>query len=576
MTTTTAPTRRFRRGLMLALLMTSVAGSGFAAKASSADAARDAKIEQMEQQMTVFQSEIDNLKAQGVSPATVAALQSQLDAFGQQLSELKNQSDTNTADIATLKQPPAGTSVTVTLPNGKPQLATADGRFTANLRSTIQFDAGRYFQTTAGPVSSDFRRSGTGDAAHARKLRDGTEFRRARVGVDGKVFGDFDYEAIYEFGGSGAEDAGHVFALDATWHPGMLKPFKIKVGAFEPIIGMEASISTGSMPLMERPSPAEVARNVAAGDSRSAVQVFGNGDLGGGGDSGISAYWMGSTAITGRTVNTLNSAQNQAIPDQLYGDQWAWIGRFAVAPFGGSTWLAHLGVNAQYVFQPQDSAGPNAAATVVAGRYATRFRDRPELRVDGTRLVDTGNIDAKDFWEVGAEGGFQFQNFYASGEYFVYQADRNINPTGLPNPQFNGFYIEGSWVITGEPRVYDKVNGAFNGPVVAYPFNPSAGTWGAWELAARYSDLNLNYRAGSPGSAPGFGAIRGGEQQIYTVGLNWYLNQTIRFMLDYQHVTVNRLNPDTSAFSAAGFNAPLGAQIGQTYDTIEVRSQLQF
>jgi hypothetical protein len=46
-------------------------------------------------------------------------------------------------------------------------------------------------------------------------------------------------------------------------------------------------------------------------------------------------------------------------------------------------------------------------------------------------------------------------------------------------------------------------------------------------------------------------------------------------MFDYQHVIVSRLNPDTAAFNAAGFNAPLGAQIGQTYDTVEVRSQLQ-
>ena len=246
--------RRFRRGLLLALLMTSVAGAAFAAKGPSADATRDAKIQQLEQQMTVFQSEIDDLKSQGVSPATVAALQSQLNAFGQQIADLKSATDTNTADIATLKIPPAGTSVTVTLPNGKPQLATADGRFTANVRSTIQFDAANYIQRSPGPVSSDFRRSGTGDANHARKLRDGTEFRRARLGVDGKVFGDFDYEAIYEFGGYGAEDAGHVFALTPP-HPGILKPF-------DQSRRVQAEYRHGGlhlhrlMPLMERPSPA--------------------------------------------------------------------------------------------------------------------------------------------------------------------------------------------------------------------------------------------------------------------------------------------------------------------------------
>src|SRR5581483_3005779 len=112
--TTAAQLRRFRRSALLAVLMTSVAGGALAAKGPSGDAARDARIQQLEQQMTIFQGEIDNLKAQGVSPATVQALQSQLDAFGQQIADLKNQTDTNTADIATLKQPPAGNTVTVT------------------------------------------------------------------------------------------------------------------------------------------------------------------------------------------------------------------------------------------------------------------------------------------------------------------------------------------------------------------------------------------------------------------------------------------------------------------------------
>ena len=86
--------------------------------------------------------------------------------------------------------------------------------------------------------------------------------------------------------------------------------------------------------------------------------------------------------------------------------------------------------------------------------------------------------------------------------------------------------------------------------------------------------LDLDFEAGSAGTAPGPNSIRGGRQDIFTVGLNWYLNQTIRFMFDYQHVHVSRLNPDSS--SSGSFSAPVGAQIGQTYDTIAVRSQLAF
>ena len=60
-----------------------------------------------------------------------------------------------------------------------------------------------------------------------------------------------------------------------------------------------------------------------------------------------------------------------------------------------------------------------------------------------------------------------------------------------------------------------------------------------------------------------FDAVRGGEQKISTIGLNWYLNPDIRFMLDYQFVDVNR-------FNAAGL------QVGQKYNALALRSQLTF
>jgi phosphate-selective porin OprO/OprP len=44
------------------------------------------------------------------------------------------------------------------------------------------------------------------------------------------------------------------------------------------------------------------------------------------------------------------------------------------------------------------------------------------------------------------------------------------------------------------------------------------------------------------GRAAPAGGIRGGEQKIATVGLNWYPNSVLRFLLDYQWGTVDRLS----------------------------------
>ncbi|HVU19405.1 MAG TPA: porin, partial [Rhizomicrobium sp.] len=60
-----------------------------------------------------------------------------------------------------------------------------------------------------------------------------------------------------------------------------------------------------------------------------------------------------------------------------------------------------------------------------------------------------------------------------------------------------------------------------------------------------------------------FGGIRGGDQRIWTAGINWYPNQALRFMLDFQHTDVSKL-------SSTGLNAD--AQL----DAVSLRTQISF
>jgi phosphate-selective porin OprO/OprP len=86
---------------------------------------------------------------------------------------------------------------------------------------------------------------------------------------------------------------------------------------------------------------------------------------------------------------------------------------------------------------------------------------------------------------------------------------------------------------------------------------------GAWELAARYSVLNLNFDEGAAGLVPPADGIRGGEQRIWTAGLNWYPNNAIRFMLDYQHTDANRLSST-------------GSSLDGRLDAVSLRAQIAF
>jgi phosphate-selective porin OprO/OprP len=69
----------------------------------------------------------------------------------------------------------------------------------------------------------------------------------------------------------------------------------------------------------------------------------------------------------------------------------------------------------------------------------------------------------------------------------------------------------------------------------------SGGSWGAWELVARYTDTNLNWNPGQTAIAgTQLAGVLGGEERIVSLGVNWYLNRNIRIMLDDNIVSVSK------------------------------------
>jgi phosphate-selective porin OprO/OprP len=489
-----------------------------------------------------------------VSQEQLLALVGRLDALEKRNEELEGQ-------IQDLKVQAAGnvgairsqisSQPTVSLANGRPTLSTPDGRFTASLRGIVQLDAARYDQHSAGPLATDFRRGSLGDAGeadHARDLSDGTNFRRVRFGVEGKAWGDWSYNLLFDFGGSGVEDAGKI--NNAYIEYAGFNPVKLRLGAYAQTTSFEDATPNTSSLFLERPAAAELVRGLAGGDGRVGVSAFANGDR-----------WTLAGTLTGNTIGVTT-----------FDEQLGFIGRATFVPWKSADALVHVGATLNWVINPS-ATGPDVAAT---GGAATpiRLRERPELRVDGTRLVDTGGIDADDVVAYGLELGGQLKQFSVSGEYFRINVDRRNSP--LADPKFDGWYVAGAWTLTGQPRRYNTAAGGFDAPKIDKPFDLRAHTFGVWELAARYSDLDLDYAPGAPGNPTLASAIRGGEQKIISLGLNWYPNTNVRFLADYQHVDVDRLSPGGTAFGAGALTPPAGAQIGQTYSVWSFRTQYAF
>jgi len=478
-----------------------------------------------------------------------AALEAQsrlLEAQQAQLEALTKQLDSSKAA--------APESPKVAFTNNRPTINSADGRSSFAVRTIVQVDGASYGQSPAGPLTEDFRRGSVGappnrETTGARDLSDGFLVRRARFGFDGTVGRDFTYRLLMDLGGSGTE--GPTRINDAWIAYSGIAPFTFQFGAFAPSANMDDATSADDLPFIERASASELSRALAAADGRMGLAVKANGKR-----------WMSSLAFTTRTANDA----------EVFDVQSAIVARAGFLAATSDTYNFHLGASGTYVISPADQ-GQEASP-----RHPLRFRDRPEIRVDGTRLIDTGNIDADHASALGIEIAGNWKNFYLQGEHYWFDVERRASST-LADPDFKGYYFQGSWILTGESRRYSPVTGSFQNPRPKVQFAGNGG-YGAWELAARYSRMNLNFEEGLEGTAASADSVRGGDQEVWTLGVNWFPNPNVKVMLNYLLIDVDRLNPagpgNTQPFGASPNTPPIGVQIGQDLDVFALRTQFSF
>jgi len=467
----------------------------------------------------------------GISQEQALSLAARLDALEKRNEELEAQVADLKAQVSTgqaVVREEIHSQPTVSLANGRPTFASADGSFKVALRSVVQFDAAHY---DVSPLRTD------------NDLGSGTNFRRLRFGFDATVFKDWNAALWGEWGGSGGEAPGlnQAYLEYAGWKPfGLTEPLRLRAGAWATPTGLEDATSNTESLFLERAAVAELVRSLAGGDGRAGVGAFARGER-----------WYGSAVLTGKTVGVPTTPElNQ---------QSGYILRVAYNPLHGQDYDLHLGASLQGILEPADTAAGPAEANAV------RLQERPELRVSGTRLVDSGSIASNGVQALGLEAGASWQNLYAAGEWFKIDVSRTaVGALRSPfDPSFGGWYLQGAWALTGEHHAWSSANGGFNGLRPARNFSLQHGGWGALQLAARYSVLDLNDSAGVAGVAAPLGGIRGGEQKISTLGVNWYPNSVVRFLLDYQRINVDRLSAT-------------GARLDSDVDVVSLRSQFAF
>ncbi len=499
--------------------------------------------ELLEREVEQLKQEVDELKAHQDNGAVSA---SQFEALQSQVYETQA-----TVKAATANQ------ASVRFNHSHLTISSPDGKYTFSPIVDVMGDFASY---SKGQPLPSFATKGALNLKSS-----GENFRRAQIGFQGTIAGDFGYKFLYDFGGANGNETYQAFAapnsgssnfttstgagtgphIKEAWisYKGFLAPFTFRVGLMPTPANLGDMTASDDLLFLERPSPAQLSRGLDGDDGRESVGFIGNGD-----------FWQTSLFLSG---DSYGKGALIAPATTNGGGQEAVLGRVVIFPFldPATNFNVHLGGNFGYVIHPQEAT---TTASPGVTTFPITFSDRPELRVDNVTFVNTGAINARNAHSAGVEAAFSYGPFLVQGENFWYGVQRNNPASGVTDPNFSGWYVEGSWVLTGEFRNYNPATASYVRPSPAEPFDPLHGGWGAWELAARYSSDDFNYHTTAALAAD---RVFGGKQDIWSTGVNFYPNDTLKFMLDYQDVSLHNIG---------------SANNNGNYYTISFRGQVTF
>lgn len=297
---------------------------------------------------------------------------------------------------------------------------------------------------------------------------DDAGIRRARIALLGDLWSGWRMKVEYEFTGS-TPGPKSIYLRHDLGENGT-----VTFGHFKESVSLQASTSSRYNTFMERALP-----NADSPGYRLGAKFSTYGD-----------NWSATTGITGGRLTDKHDVESDGTGVYFRG---------VFNPIAKRKEMWHIGFGAE--------------ARSYGSTDTVRLRSRPESDMTDVRMVDTGTIVDPDMaFRYTAELAWKHRSLHAQAEYLSLNLSRK---GGAEDLGFSGWYAQVGWFITGEARTYDRKSGSFG------RIKPKNG-YGAWEVAVRVSDINLND-----------GDIAGGTERNNALALNWYATKSMRVSLNY-------------------------------------------
>lgn len=334
---------------------------------------------------------------------------------------------------------------------------------------------------------------------------DGGEIRGLRLGAVGTL--NFDRPWVYTFfaatnafdKGFDTESTDDLTFFDYRLDIPLSRDINLSIGKQKEPISMERTMSMVNLPMQERSAVSDAmlaARNVGVVVS--------------GGAFNERMTWAG-----GIFNDWFDAGQSFSVSSSQL------VGRLTWLPFisEDESNLVHLGVGARYSNTKE----------------GIQLKTEPEFN-QSPLFVDTGDPFAADnAMQYNLEASWRKGPYWLAGEYIR----SDVKAPAVGDPTFTGYHITASWVLTGEMRGYNRKNGLLRPVPVAR--SVYQGGWGAWELGARFSTVDLTD-----------GLIAGGAMDILSFAVNWWLSPIFNVSVNYRYITLDRsgLNGSSDGINA--------------------------